>query len=109
VSTRDEGGAGVVDKRCWGAGVSDGGFSMAGAEARGRLKCAAVVRIAFRRSMLFCCRFGVSDEVGPCRFEEMEEASSSAMALSSSGLGFLMLSSCIEGSVIGHTKPVRGV
>lgn len=62
VATRDESGAGVVDRRCWGAGVSDGGFSALGAEGKGRFKCAAVVRMAFRRSMLFCCRLGASDE-----------------------------------------------
>jgi hypothetical protein len=114
VGTLDEGGAGVVDMRCcWGAGASDEGiFSAPGAEGGGLFICAAVVRMAFRRSILFCCRLGASDGVGAVvgRFEETEDvSSSSAMEMSSSGFRLLVPSSCMEESVIGHTKPVRGV
>lgn len=63
---------------------------------------AAVVFIACRSSILFCCLFGISDCFASCGIS----ASSSSME---SDCRFLLVSKTAEGSVIGQTNPVRGV
>lgn len=86
-STVDEGTPSAADER-----LLDGGNVFI---------CAAVVRIAFRSSKLFCCRFLLSFRVGISVV-----VSASDMAASSSVFFF---SSDTEGSTIGHANPVLGV
>lgn len=103
-------GAGVKEDRRFAAGVSDVVLSAPGAKAletRDIFECAAVARMAFKRSALFCWRFGASEELRTLRFNE-EIAASSAL-VSSSDVLFRAFSSCTDGSMIGHTNPVRGV
>jgi len=109
----DELGPGVAEERRCVAGVSAGAFSALIAkalEARDIFECAAVARMAFRRSMLFCCRFGAPGELGTFRFNEaIEDIPSSGFMASSAAVRFFVVSAEREGSVIGHTKPVLGV
>lgn len=109
----DELGPGVTEERVCVAGVSAGTFSALVAEALEAsdiFECAAVARMAFRRSMLFCCRFGAPGVLGTLRFNEaIEDIPSSGFVDSSPAVRFFVVSAGSEGSVIGHTKPVLGV
>lgn len=96
-------GAGVAEERIGaGAGVSVVVLSTCAAEVvvKDIFECKAVARIAFIRSMLFCCFLGSS--VG-LSCEMMEEASPASVSR------FLETSPADDESAIGQTKPVRGV
>ena len=109
VAALDASGAGVAEERCCVVDVSDGTApARKELEAEDIFECAAVARIAFSSSILFCCLFGVSDALGALSLE-MDGISSSVMGMSSSVLCFFVLPSSIDGSMMGHTKPVRGV
>lgn len=69
------------------------------------LEWAAVVLMAFINSQLFCCLFGASLRLSCGTWEVV---SLSVRLNSPSGVRFLVGSS-IDGSVMGQTKPVRGV
>lgn len=69
------------------------------------LEWAAVVLMAFINSQLFCCFFGASLRFS---FGTSEVVSFSVRLNSPSAVRFLVGSS-IDGSVMGQTKPVRGV
>jgi len=111
VETLETVGAGVTEVRLVdGAGASGGTLSVARANAlveSATLECAAVARIAFMRSILFCCRFEVP-EVVACTFV-VDSAEMSCVVREVIPSCLLLLSSDIEGSTIGQTKPVRGV
>jgi len=70
------------------------------------LEWAAVVLMAFISNILFCCLLGTS-----VRFSwgMSGSAMGSAPLDSASDAPFLCESSNMDGSVTGHTKPVRGV
>ena len=69
------------------------------------LEWAAVVRMAFINSQLFCCLFGASLWLS----FGTSEAVSLSVRLNSPSTACLLVGSSIDGSVIGQTKPVRGV
>jgi hypothetical protein len=71
----------------------------------------AVVFIAFKSSMLFCCFFDTFRTEPTLGFEVRMGVSrrSSLLGNSPSASRFLLVSSVRDGSIIGHTKPVRGV
>jgi len=103
----------VTEERAYVAGVSAGTFSVLVAnalEASDIFECAAVARMAFRRSMLFWCRFGPPGGLGTLRFNEaIDDTPSSGFAVSSPAIRFFVVSAGSVGSVIGQTKPVLGV
>lgn len=68
------------------------------------LEWAAVVRMAFINSQLFCCLFGASLRLS-CG---TSEGVSLSVRLNSS-TACLLVGSSMDGSVMGQTKPVRGV
>lgn len=80
------------------------------------LACSAVVRMAFNRSMLFCFRFMVPRPVTAVLLSRLVEGSVrlgvariSSVLVSLSSPRFLDVSVVAVASLIGHTKPVRGV
>jgi len=109
-----EAGGGVAEERipCNATGVSGGMLSVLRGTAfdeKTVFKCAEVARIAFSKSMLFCCFFGAPNGVVTLFFGGSDVPRSPIAENSSSRLRFLFVSSDIVGSMIGHTNPVRGV
>lgn len=69
------------------------------------LEWTAVVLMAFINNKLFCCLLGTS-----VRFSWGMSGSAVESALvGSASVSFFCKSSDMDGSVTGHTKPVRGV
>ena len=66
---------------------------------------AAVVRMAFINNQLFCCLFGASLRLS-CGTSEVVSLS---VRLNSPSSACFLVESSMEGSVMGQTKPVRGV
>jgi len=66
------------------------------------LEWAAVVRMAFINSQLFCCLFGAS-------LLGTSEVVSVSVRLNSPSTACLFVGSSMDGSVMGQTNPVRGV
>jgi hypothetical protein len=68
------------------------------------LEWAAVVRMAFINSQLFCCLFGAS-----LRLSFGISVASLSVRVNSPSTACLLMGSSMDGSVMGQTKPVRGV
>jgi len=75
-------------------------------EVKDIFECAAVARIALKRSRLFCCLFCPA---GGLLTLAPELGASPESAFSSSEVRFLLTPSEIDVSTIGHTKPVLGM
>lgn len=106
-------GAGVVDDRVPEAvgGTSAGVGSTESINAldvKDIFECAAVARMALKRSKLFCCLFCPGGGLLTLTLAPVSEASPES-ACSSSEARFLLTSSEIDVSTIGHTKPVLGI
>ena len=69
------------------------------------LEWAAVVLMAFINSQLFCCLFGASLRLS----FGISEVVSLSVRLNSPSTACLLVGSSMDGSVMGQTKPVRGV
>jgi len=97
----------VVETITTGSGTTLSALGAKALDAKEAEECAAVACIAFIRRELFCCLLGTPD--GLEEFCLVEGSDKLSAVLEADSSWFLLASSASDGSVTGHTNPVRGV